>query len=129
LRHEDAVEILYWIGQIQGRYPEREYPLEDKRLDVVWRRTPKSVPVVAFEVSIGGDLYADLIKLKHAHDLWNAIAVLVTTPERAGEAGRWVAGTFHEAKDYFRIITLERLRELYEAKRRLKDMEDLLGPP
>jgi len=127
LGHDDVVEMIYRIGQIQGRYPEREYQLEDKRVDVVWRRTPRSVPAIAFEVSIGGDLYADLVKLKHAHDLWNSIAVLVTTPERAEEARRWISGTFHEAKDYFRVITVDELREFYEAKRRYKELEVRLG--
>jgi len=127
LSHSEVVELLYRIGQIQGRFPEKEFPLEDKRVDVVWRRVPRGAPSYAFEVSIGGDLYADLVKLKHAHDLWNAIAVLVTTPERAEEARKWISGTFHEAKEYFRVITIDELRQFYEAKRRYKEMEFQLG--
>jgi len=129
LDHETVKKMLYVIGQIQGRYPEREYPLEDKRVDVVWRKTSRSVPAVVFKVSIGGDLYADLVKLKHAHDLWNSIAVLVTTPQRAEEARRWIAGTFHEARDYFRVLTLDQVRQYYEAKRKVKEIESLLRLP
>ena len=92
--HESIKDVLYRIGQLQGKNPVKEYPIEDKRLDVIWRRTPRSVPYIAFEISLKGDLYADLIKLKHAYDLWNTIPVLVTTKERAEEAETWINGTF-----------------------------------
>lgn len=129
LDHNAVKELIYRIGQIQGKNPEKEYPLEDKRIDVVWRRVPKGVPSVVFEVSIRGDLYADLVKLKHAHDIWNSIAVLVTTSDKVREAETWIRGTFHEAKDYFRIITVNKIKEYYEAKRKVKEIENLLKLP
>jgi len=127
LDHEGIKEIIYRIGQMQGKYPAKEYPIEDKRIDVVWRRVLKGVPYIAFEVCLKGDLYADLIKLKHAHDLWNSIPVLITTSERIEEAQRWIRGTFHEISERFRVIPVEKLIEYYEAKRRVKELEIELG--
>ncbi|MEM1635720.1 MAG: hypothetical protein QXQ80_00200 [Nitrososphaerota archaeon] len=67
--HEKIKEIIYQVGLIQNRFPQKEYPLENKRLDVVWKRTPKSVPSVVFEIQLGGNLFESLSKLKHAFDL------------------------------------------------------------
>jgi len=125
--HESVKEVVYRIGQIQGRNPAKEYPIEDKRIDVVWRKTPRSVPYIVFEVSLKGDLYADLVKLKHAFDLWNAIPVLVTTKERAKEAMTWIHGTFHEVSPMFKILTIEKIRELYDTKLKMKKLESELG--
>ena len=127
LRHEEVKELIYNIGIIQGKNPAKEYPLEDKRLDVVWRKTSKSVPYIAFEIHDKGDLYADLVKLKHAWDLWNAIPVLITTESKVEEAWKWIKGTFHEVKDVFRVITFNKLKDFYEAKRKVKELETELG--
>jgi len=127
--HEEIKEMLYKIGQIQGKYPEKEYPLEDRRIDVVWRKTPRSAPYIAFEIHIRGDIYADLVKLKHAYDIWNAIPVLVVEENKIDEARKWIGGTFHEIKDFFRIILVKQVEEFYEAKRKLKELENMLGIP
>jgi len=127
LDHEKIKDIIYQIGQMQGKYPAKEYPIEDKRIDVVWKRIPRAVPYIVFEVSLKGDLYVDLIKLKHAHDLWNSIPVLVTTQERAEEAQKWIKGTLHEISDIFKVITLDKLIKYYEAKLLVKKLEVELG--
>lgn len=33
--HETLKEIIYKIGQIHGKYPYKEYPIEDKSIDIV----------------------------------------------------------------------------------------------
>lgn len=121
--HEKIKEIVYQIGIIQGRNPEKEYPIENKRIDVVWRRTPKSVPSVAFEIQLGGNLYEALSKLKHAYDLWNSIPVLITTSEQINEARKWIEGSFHEVKDVFRVVSWEKIKNYYDIKRKAKEIE------
>jgi len=121
--HEKIKEIIFQIGLIQNRHPQKEYPLNGKRLDVVWRRTPRSVPSVAFEVQLGGNLFESLSKLKHAFDLWNTIPVLVTVAQQIEEAKRWIEGSFHELKDVFRIIAWEEMKEYYDVKRKIKELE------
>jgi len=110
-----------------SKNPEKEYGLEGKRVDVVWRKTPRSYPYIVFEVSLRGNLYEDLVKLKHAYDIWNAIPVLITTEERAEEARRWIHGTFHEVENIFRIITVDKVKRYYELKRKIKELESDLG--
>ncbi len=125
--HEAIKEMIYQIGLMQGKFPAKEYPIEDRRIDVVWRRTARSVPYVAWEVCLGGDLFKDLSKLKHAFDIWNSIPVLVTTAELLDEARRWVEGSFHEIADALRLIPWERVRRFYEAKSAVKELETELG--
>ncbi|RLG39404.1 MAG: hypothetical protein DRO05_08935, partial [Thermoproteota archaeon] len=56
--HDEIKELIYQIGLIQGKFPVKEYPIEGRRIYVVWRRTARSVPYVAWEVSFsGGDLF------------------------------------------------------------------------
>jgi len=121
--HEKIKEIIYQIGIIQGKNPEKEYPIENRRIDVVWRRTPRSVPSVAFEIQLGGDLHEALSKLKHAHDLWNSIPVLITTSEQIEEARKWIEGSFHEAKEVFRVVSWEDIKDYYNVKRKAKEIE------
>lgn len=122
--HEKIKEIIFQIGLIQNRHPQKEYPLNrKKRVDVVWRRTPQSVPSVAFEVQIGGNLFESLSKLKHAFDIWNAIPVLVTVAGQIEEARRWIEGSFHELRDVFRIIVWEDIKEYYDLKHKVKELE------
>jgi len=108
-------------------YVNAEEPIDEKRLDVAWRRIQRGVPYAVFEVCIGGDLYADLMKLKHAVDLWNSIAVLVTTKDKVEEARKWIEGALYEAAQNFRIVTVEEIAELYERKRSYKELEAKLG--
>ncbi len=121
--HEKIKEMIYEIGIIQGRNPAREYPIENKRIDVVWRRTPRSVPSVVFEVQLGGNLQEALSKLKHAHDLWNSIPVLITTSSQVDEARKWIEGSFHEVKEVFRVIPWEDIKSYYDVKRKVKEIE------
>lgn len=125
--HDDVVEILEKIGQLQGKIVEREVEIEGKRIDLAWKKLPKAVPHMVFEVSIGGDLYADLMKLKHAVDLWNSIAVLVTTSEKKEEALNWLGGALHEVRQYFRVVTIDEVIALYERKKSYKELESKMG--
>jgi hypothetical protein len=67
------------------------------------------------------------MKLKHAVDLWNSIAVLVTTRDRVEEARKWVEGALHEVAQNFRILTVGEVVELYKRKRGYKELEAKLG--
>jgi hypothetical protein len=125
--HEKLKQIIYQIGELQNRYPDTEFTIEDRKLDVIWRKTPRSVPNVAFEIQIGGNIFEALSKLKHAYDLWNSIPVLVTTEEQIQEAKNWIEGSFHEIKDVFRILSWKDIKELYEAKQKIKEFEKRLG--
>jgi len=124
--HDLIKKLIYQIGDIQNRFPVMEYAIENRRIDVVWRRTPKSMPSVVFEVQIGGNLFEALSKLKHAFDLWNSVPVLVTTKDQFEDASRWIEGSFHELKHVFRILSWEDIKEFHEVKQKAKDFEKRL---
>ena len=127
ISHEELKEILAEVGRMQGKCVSLEEPIDEKRLDVAWRRIQRGVPYAVFEVCIGGDLYADLMKLKHAVDLWNSIAVLVTTKDEVEEARKWIEGALHEVARNFRVVSVEKIAELYKRKRSYKELEAKLG--
>jgi len=101
--------------------------MENERLDVVWRRVEKSVPTYVFEIQAGGDIYHALGKLKHAYDLWNSNIFLIARKEDLESATLLLSGTFHEIKDKIKKITIDKIQELYEQKRRWIDMEREVG--
>ena len=53
----------------------------------------------------------------------NTIPDLVTVAQQIEEAKRWIEGSFHELKDVFRIITWEEMKEYYDVKRKIKELE------
>ena len=127
LTHRELQEMLKEIGSLQRFIAETEYPMENERLDVVWRRVEKAVPTYVFEVQIGGDVYHALGKLKHAWDIWNSNLFLITGKEQITEVQKLLGGTFHEIKDKIQIINIEEARELYQSKNKVKELEKKFG--
>ena len=127
LGHNEIRDMIYEIGRFEGRVSEKEYPIDNLRLDVVWKTIPSGNPRWAFEVQMAGNFYEALTKLKHAWDKWNSRPYLVTT-ERYIEQAKWLLeGSFHEMREDARIINWEKivklhklLREAYEIRRELK---------
>jgi len=127
LNHSHLQEVVFHIGRLNRLISEKEYPMENERLDVVWRRVEKSVPTYVFEIQAGGDIYHALGKLKHAYDLWNSNIFLIARKEDLESATLLLSGTFHEIKDKIKKITIDKIQELYEQKRRWIDMEREVG--
>jgi predicted RNA-binding protein len=125
--HNDAINDIVEIGQIQGFISDKEYTLESTRLDVVWRRVERSVPTYVFEVQVGGDIYHAMSKLKHAFDLWNSHIFLVASNEDKGKYQELLAGTFHEVADKMVFIDINLVNTLLGKKRDYKNMEKALG--
>ncbi|MEW6685339.1 MAG: hypothetical protein AB1393_03930 [Candidatus Edwardsbacteria bacterium] len=127
LNHSQLQELVFEIGQLNRLISEKEYPMENERLDVVWRRIEKSVPTYVFEIQIGGDVYHALGKLKHAYDLWNSNIFLIAREEDLENAKSLLSGTFHEIQDKIKKITIKKIHELYEQKHRWIDIEREVG--
>lgn len=127
LTHRELQKMFKEIGLLQRFIAETEYPMENEKLDVVWRKVEKSVPTYVFEVQIGGDIYHALGKLKHAWDLWNSNIFLITENEYAPKTRTLLSGTFHEIKDKIQIIDLEKAKELYQSKNKVRELERELG--
>lgn len=127
LTHAKIQELIFEIGRLDRLISEKEYHMENERLDVVWRRIEKSVPTYVFEIQVGGDIYHALGKLKHAFDLWNSKIFLVAQKEDFAKAELLLAGTFHEIKDKIKKIPISKIHELYQQKRRWIDLENEMG--
>ena len=70
LTHNQIRDIIRELGELKGRYAEIEYPIDNRRLDVVWKELPGGSPSEVFEVQIGGNIFGALVKLRYARALW-----------------------------------------------------------
>lgn len=127
LDHTNVQNIVFEIGKLDNFISEKEYPMENERLDVVWRRVEKSVPTYVFEVQVGGDIYHALGKLKHAFDIWNSNIFLIANEEDIEKANLLLNGTFHEINGKIKKVSLEKISELYQQKRKWIDIEKEIG--
>lgn len=125
--HEELKRIIAEIGRLQRKVTEIEAKLDNYKIDVVWKKTERSVPYIAFEIQIAGNLLEALSKLKHASDIWNAIPILITTSQQVSKAKQIITGTFHEIQDQIRIIEWQRIVQLYQTKQKYKTLETKLG--
>ena len=126
-QHDETKEMLYEIGKMEGKVPEKEYRIDSEKIDVAWKRIAAGNPQAVFEVQIGGNFYEALAKLKHAWDIWNSRPYLVTTEQYKGKALQWLNGSFHEIESEVTIIACDRVRELYDAVRKAKEIESEFG--
>jgi len=113
-KHNEIRDMLSEIGKLEGRIAETEYPIDNLRLDVIWKTIPTGNPKWAFEVQLSGNFYEALTKLKHAWDKWNSRPFLVTTNEYETQARWLLEGSFHEMKDDARIVNWEKIVKLHK---------------
>ena len=125
--HHRTQWLLVEIGRLQKFAADTEYPLENRRLDVVWRRVQRSVPSYVFEVQVGGNITEGIGKLKQAYDLWNSNIFLVGKEDHRRPASELLATTFREVQHRLRFIELTQVEELYESKRAYRELEAQLG--
>lgn len=125
--HDELKARIAEMGRIQKFLAEVEYPMENTKLDVVWRRVEKSVPTYVFEIQVGGDIYHAIAKLKHAYDLWNSRIFLVAVPAEKSKADSLLSGTFHEIRDRLTFLEIEKVQELYARKKAYMELEKDVG--
>jgi len=127
LTHNKLQDLIFEIGKLNRFLSEKEYPMENERLDVVWRRVERSVPTYVFEVQIRGDIYHAIGKMKHAFDLWNSNIFLILNQSDIETAKSLLSGTFHEINNKLKIIFPHKIYELYEKKQAWMNIEQELG--
>lgn len=125
--HKGVQDMIFEIGRMNRLISEKEYPIDEERLDVVWRRIERSVPTYVFEVQMGGDVYHALGKLKHAHDLWNSNVFLVAKEDQLSGSKILLRSTFSEIESKLKIISLTQLQELHCSKSKWVTMEREIG--
>jgi predicted RNA-binding protein len=112
--HNEIRDRIKELGTLENKVAEIEYPLDNLRLDVVWKTIPTGNPRWVFEVQLAGNFYEALTKLKHAWDKWNSKPFLVTTEEYQDRANQLLEGSFHEMKDDARVVNWKKIMKLYE---------------
>jgi predicted RNA-binding protein len=127
LSHKEVQEMVKHIGELQRFISETEYPMDNEKLDIVWRKVAGSVPTYVFEVQLGGDIYHALGKLKHAWDIWNSNIFLIVNQEHLASVQKLLSGTFHEISSQLKIIPLTKVEELYKSKTRVRELEQEFG--
>jgi hypothetical protein len=126
-QHRHIQSLLSEIGRLQKFVTDTEFPLENRRVDVVWRRVQRSVPSYVFEVQVGGNLTEAMAKLKQAFEFWNSNIFLVGKSEHKNPALQMCDGSFHEIKGRLKFLQSEHIEELYRLKRAYRDFEHNLG--
>jgi len=121
--HRKIMNMIFEIGRLKGLVVEKEYPIDNLRIDVAWKRVAKGNPHAAFEVQIGGNFFEALTKLKHAWDTWRSVPILVTTDDYADKARQMVEGSFHEIHQQLRIIDPKDIGELHDAWKKIDEIE------
>ena len=119
--------MLVEIGRLQRYVAEAEYPIENRRLDVVWRRVQRSVPSFVFEVHVSGNLTEAVGKLKHSAELWNSNIFLVGKEDHRAAVSQLAGGTFHEIQQRLRFLEFSQVEDLYQQKRAYRQLENQLG--
>jgi hypothetical protein len=125
--HNEIRDMMGEMGKFRGWISEVEYPIDNMRLDVVWKRIRAGNPSHAFEVQIGGNFFEALTKLKHAWDKWNSTPFLVTTEKYEAEAKQLLEGSFHEIEHVAKIVNWKKIKDLYEAEKKARDLKDEIG--
>ena len=119
--------IIFEIGKIQRMVVESDFPVDHDILDVIWKRTIRSVPTYAFSVNLENDLEKSVKPLKHAFDLWNSRPFLITAENRDDEVDKFISGLYHEFSSNLKVLNETQVRKLYDSKKRYYDLEEKYG--
>jgi predicted RNA-binding protein len=120
-KHNEIRDMIMEIGRLEGKIAEVEYPIDNLRIDAVWKTITSGIPKWAFEVQMGGNFYEALTKLKHAWDKWNSKPVLVTTNPYIAQAKSLLEGSFHEMKEDAKIVNWEKIiKEAHQIKSEIR---------
>ncbi len=124
---DNVVNLVYEIGKIQRMVVESRYPIENNYLDVIWKRTIRSVPTYAFSILGKSKPEESINPLKSAYDIWNSRPFLIADKERFDDIGKMTAGLYHEFSSVLKILTTDQVQELYNSKKKYYELETQYG--
>ena len=123
----DIASTILEIGKIQRMVVEAPSPVDGDALDVIWKRTIRSVPTFAFSINLSDDFSSSIKPLKHSFDMWNSRPFLITDESRVKEVKDLSSGLYHEFSENLKVLTVPQVSELYASKRRYYDLEERYG--
>lgn len=127
--HARIQNLLMELGKLEDYFIEKEYIIDNQRLDVIWKKLEKAVPMYVFEIQVGGDIQHALGKLKHSNDMWNSNLYLIADESDRTKIDMLLSGTFHEIVDKIHIIYTNEIEELYKLEVTIEKLKEKLGLP
>lgn len=125
--HDHLQDIIAEAGRLQHYFTELEYPLENRRLDVVWKREAQGVPTFAYEIEISGGIEKALTKLRLAFKLWNSQPRLIVPEGDYSRVENLVQKEERIFKENIRFYEPRVFEELLAKKRDLREFEERHG--
>jgi hypothetical protein len=124
--HNRIQNIIAEAGRLQHYFTELEYPLENRRLDVVWKREMQGVPTFAYEIELSGGIEKALMKLRLAFKLWNSRPLLILPKEEHPKVESLIQNEERIFKENVHFYEPKILEELLAKKRDLRTFEEKL---
>lgn len=128
--HRDLQNQVAEIGKLQFYYTELEYkielPSEKKSLDVVWKREIDGVPTFAFEIELSGTIEKAIDRLKFAFKKWNSRPRIIIPEKLVKKVYNIVDVSEKDFSNSIKIYTPLQVVKLWNKKRELKDLEQIL---
>jgi len=125
--HEKIKQIIFDIGQLQQYYSHMEYPLESRRLDVVWKREKDGHPWFAYEVELSGGVEKAIQKLRIAYLKWRSLPRLVIHQNEIEKTESVVKYENKQFRAVYKTILAPKLEEFHKTKIEFKKQEKTLG--
>ena len=125
--NKEIAATIFEIGKIQRMIVESEVAIDGDYLDVVWKRTIRSVPTFAFSISDGSNTEKSIRPLKHAFDLWNSRPFLITNESSTDTVYQVINGLYHEFSENVKVLTIPMVNDLYESKKKYYSLEEKYG--
>lgn len=122
--HKRLQNIIAEAGQLQHYFTELEYPLENRRLDVVWKREAAGVPTISYEVELSGGIEKALTKLRLAFNLWNSKPILIVPQEDYSKADNLIQKEERIFKENINFFEPKVFDDLLFKKRELREFEE-----
>ena len=127
LTYNQVRDIIRELGELKGRYAEVECPIDNRRLDVVWKELPGGSPSEVFEVQIGGNLFGALVKLRYARALWPGAKLFLVVREEDIEGAKGEARRLPEIASALQIISCEDVVKLHKLWKQVRELETRCG--
>jgi hypothetical protein len=122
--HNHIQEVIAEAGRLQYYFTEIEYPIQNRRLDVVWKRELQGVPTFAFEVELSGGFERAITKLRFAFQLWNSRPLLIVPKEELARVEGLTQNEEKSFKENIRYYDPTIFQELLSKKRDLRSFEE-----
>jgi hypothetical protein len=116
LSHKQMQDRIVELGKRVGLIAQKEYQIDNCRLDVVWQRIEEGYPAYIFEIHIGGIFSEALARLKFAWQKFgNPKLYLITNTKNIDRIKNVVRTAYPEIADSIRICDWKDIQTYYES--------------